>query len=61
MFLINNPKIIVADQPETYLDESSKKKIFFLLESLSKIGSTIVITSNVKLDLNVNHKILELK
>ena len=26
--LINNPKIIIADQPENYLDESTKKIIF---------------------------------
>ena len=44
--LINNPNIIIADQPETFLDEmSKKKKIFIYLESLSKIGSTIIITS----------------
>ena len=27
--LINNPKIIIADQPENYLDEITKKKIIF--------------------------------
>ena len=26
--LINNPQIIIADQPENYLDESTKKKFF---------------------------------
>ena len=26
--LINNPKVIIADQPETYLDMESKKKYF---------------------------------
>ena len=29
--LINNPSIIVADQPETYLDQESKKKYSFCL------------------------------
>ena len=29
--LINNPKIIIADQPENYLDESTKKNYFFFL------------------------------
>ena len=43
--LINNPSIIVADQPETYLDQESKK-IFFFFESLSKIGTTIIMTAN---------------
>ena len=59
--LINNPKVIVADQPETFLDIESKKKIFFLLESLNKIGSTIIMTSNQLYNVSVKHKILELR
>jgi len=59
--LINNPKIIVADQPEIFLDDSSKKKIFYLLESLSKIGTTIIMTSNSNQNINLPHKILELQ
>ena len=60
--LINNPKIIVADQPETFLDEVSKRKIFYLFESLSKIGSTIIITSSNDHDINKqHHKTLELR
>ena len=59
--LINNPSIIIADQPETFLDEESRKKIFFLFESLSKIGSTIIITSSFSQKINVEHKTIELK
>ena len=59
--LINNPKVIIADQPETYLDMESKKKIFYLLESLNKIGSTIILTSNSSNNIGVRHKVLELK
>ena len=58
--LINNPNIIIADQPETFLDETSKRKIFYLLESLSKLGSTIIITSSKDLNIKTSHKILEL-
>ena len=58
--LINNPNIIIADQPETFLDEVSEKKIFYLLESLSKLGSTIIITSNKDINIKKSHKILEL-
>ena len=58
--LINNPNIIIADQPETFLDEVSKKKIFYLLESLSKLGSTIIITTNKDINIKQSHKILEL-
>ena len=44
--LINNPKLILADQPETYLDNESRKKILFLFNSLNKLGSTIIMTTN---------------
>ena len=59
--LINNPKIIVADQPEIFLDDNSKRKIFYLLESLCRIGATVIITSNNSQNINVPHKILELQ
>lgn len=59
--LINNPKIILADQPETYLDENSDRKFFFLLESLSKLGTTIIMTSNNKKNINIDYRTLELK
>ena len=58
--LINNPKIIIADQPENYLDEVTKKKLFFLLESLNKLGATIIMTSNNHKLLNLTHKTINL-
>jgi cell division transport system ATP-binding protein len=58
--LINNPSVIIADQPETFLDEESRKKIFFLFESLSKIGSTIIMTSNNLSNINIKHKVFQL-
>ena len=58
--LINNPKIIIADQPENYLDESTKKKLFFLFESLNKLGATIIMTSNNQNILSVNYKAINL-
>ena len=59
--LINNPNIIIADQPETFLDEESRNKIFFLFESLSKIGSTIIMTSSFSQKVKIDHKTIELK
>ena len=58
--LINNPKIIIADQPENYLDEVIKKKLFFLLESLNKLGATIIMTSNNQNMLTSTYKIINL-
>ena len=44
--LINNPKLILADQPETFLDIDFRKKLMYLFSSLNKLGSTIVMTTN---------------
>ena len=58
--MINNPQIIIADQPENYLDDGTKKN-FFLLESLNKLGTTIIMTSNCHNMLSVNYKNLNLE
>ena len=44
--LINNPKLILADQPETFLDREFRKKLMYLFSSLNKLGSTIIMTTN---------------
>ncbi len=59
--LINNPKIIIADQPDINLDENATKKLFYLFESLNKLGVTVIMTSNSKRNLNVNYKTINLK
>ena len=54
--LINNPKIVIADYPENSLDLSTTKKLFFLLESLNKLGVTVIITSKNPELLSINYK-----
>ena len=58
--LINKPEIIIADQPENFLDKHTVKKVFFLLESLNKQGTTIIITSNLEKIISVNYKTINL-
>ena len=58
--LINNPKIIIADQPENYLDEKTMKRLFFLFESLNRLGTTIIMTSSNQNILSVKHKNINL-
>ena len=58
--IINKPDIIIADQPENFLDKSTVKKVFFLLESLNKQGTTIIITSNLERIITVNYKTINL-
>ena len=54
--LINNPKIVIADYPENSLDFSTTKKLFFLLESLNKLGATVIMTSKNPELLSINYK-----
>ena len=58
--LINKPEIIIADQPENFLDNSTVKKVFFLFESLNKQGTTIIITSNLEKIITVDYKTINL-
>ena len=58
--LINNPKIIIADQPENNLDRDTIKKVFFLFESLNKLGTTLIITSSLENIIKVNYKTVNL-
>ena len=54
--LINNPKIVIADYPENSLDFPTTKKLFFLLESLNKLGATVIMTSKNPELLSINYK-----
>ena len=58
--LINSPQLIIADQPENNLDKDTIRKIFYLLEYLNKIGTTIIITSNLENVLRIKYKTINL-
>ena len=51
--LINNPRIIIADQPYKNLDELTKKKLDFLFNSINKLGTTLIVATN---NLNIENK-----
>ena len=44
--LINNPKIIIADEPTGNLDKESELVIFNLLKKISKRGKTVIVVSH---------------
>lgn len=44
--LINNPKIIIADEPTGNLDKESELVIFNLLKKISKQGKTVIVVSH---------------
>mgnify|MGYP001390496017 FL=1 len=42
--LICRPKILIADEPMKSLDEETRNKLYFLLKSINKLGTTIILT-----------------
>jgi putative ABC transport system ATP-binding protein len=59
--LINNPRIILADEPTGNLDSATAKKIFELFQNLNNQGLTLItVTHNVELA-NMARKVIRLK
>ena len=58
--LINNPNLIIADQPDANLDEQTSKKLFFLFDSINKLGTTIIVATNKLNEFQKNYKIVKL-
>ena len=48
--LVSNPPILIADEPMLYLDFISRKKLFFLLNAINKLGITIIVADNQNKD-----------
>jgi putative ABC transport system ATP-binding protein len=44
--LINNPEILVADEPTSNLDETSAREVFNIFSNLNRLGLTIVIATH---------------
>ncbi len=59
--LINEPKIILADEPTGNLDSATSLKIFQLFQNLNKKGLTlIIVTHNMELTKSA-HKVIQLR
>jgi ABC-type lipoprotein export system ATPase subunit len=59
--LINEPKIILADEPTGNLDSATALRIFELFQNLNSQGLTlIIVTHNVELA-KLAHKVIQLK
>jgi putative ABC transport system ATP-binding protein len=59
--LVNNPDIILADEPTGNLDSKSGKEILKLLAKLNKEGNTIVLVTHDKNVASYAERVVELK
>jgi len=51
MGLINNPEILILDEPTTGLDPAMRASVIGLLEKLNSLGKTILISSHIVEDI----------
>ena len=56
--LVNEPLLLIADEPTYNLDADSAKKIFEIFNNLNKEGTTITIISSQKEIMNHAHRVL---
>ena len=54
--LVSNPPILIADEPMLYLDSVSREKLFFLLNTINKLGTTIIVADNHNKNKYINSK-----
>jgi putative ABC transport system ATP-binding protein len=59
--LMNNPKLILADEPTGNLDSKSGKEIMEILQSLNDEGSTIIMVTHEKQTAECARRILKIK
>ena len=59
--LINNPKIILADEPTGALDSETSAQIMKLIKKISKDKLVIMVTHNKKIAKDYSDRIIELK
>lgn len=58
--VVNNPKLILADEPTGNLDSSNGNEVMELLTNLNEQGTTIVMVTHSEHDARYSHRIIRL-
>jgi ABC-type antimicrobial peptide transport system, ATPase component len=58
--MINNPSIIIADEPTGALDSKMSKKILGILQDINHAGKTIIMVTHSEMAANVANKKIEI-
>ncbi|MFN3301297.1 MAG: ABC transporter ATP-binding protein, partial [Sediminibacterium sp.] len=58
--VVNNPKLILADEPTGNLDSSNGNEVMELLTNLNEQGTTIVMVTHSEHDARYSHRIIRM-
>lgn len=58
--VVNNPKIILADEPTGNLDSSNGNEVMDLLTELNEAGTTIIMVTHSEHDAKYSHRIIRM-
>lgn len=58
--VVNNPKIILADEPTGNLDSSNGNEVMQLLTELNDLGTTIIMVTHSEHDAKYSHRIIRM-
>ncbi|MDO5970845.1 ABC transporter ATP-binding protein [Flavivirga aquimarina] len=58
--VVNNPKLILADEPTGNLDSSNGNEVMDLLTELNKQGTTIIMVTHSEHDAKFSHRIIRM-
>ena len=58
--VVNNPKLILADEPTGNLDSSNGNEVMQLLTELNELGTTIVMVTHSEHDARYSHRIIRM-
>ncbi len=58
--VVNNPKIILADEPTGNLDSSNGNEVMDLLTELNEAGTTIIMVTHSEHDAKFSHRIIRM-
>jgi putative ABC transport system ATP-binding protein len=58
--VVNNPKLILADEPTGNLDSSNGNDVMQLLTELNEAGTTVIMVTHSEHDARYSHRIIRL-
>ena len=60
--IVNNPSILIADEPTGNLDEKSAYKVMDIIQEINNMGTTVIVsTHNLEIVRKLNKRVIHLE